>query len=512
MTVSISPLARQQYLDINGNPISGGKLFSYIAGTTTKTNTYTSSTGGSANTNPILLDSSGRTPSGVWLTDGTDYKFVLAPSTDTDPPSSPIWTEDHIKTTAITSASALSEWINPALTPTYINGVVFTLVGDQRTEFHVGRRIKATVTAGNVYGIITASVYTSLTTVAVSLDAGASLDNGLSIVYYSILTYTNHAVPNVLTNSSQIWGTKNRIINGNFDIWQRATTQSANGILSADKWGIFSTGTTFSSSQQTHTLGQTSVPWNPKYYMQHIVTSIAGSTNCCYFEQRMEGVQNLANESATVTFYAKADAAKNISLEFVQNFGTTGAPSGNVIAIGSQKIALTTAWSKYTVTVAIPSVGGKTLGSDGNDYLSLVLWMDAGSAFNSETATLGQQSGTFSFSQIQIETGSTASSFELRPLEIESNLCRRYYQQIFFSISGGSNNASTTVKNQFTFPIVMRGIPSVNVPTLTYVNASGLSIEFINANSFRTNHSVTAAGFYRAYSATDLPIESSADL
>lgn len=78
------------------------------------------------------------------------------------------------------------EWINYGLTPTYVNGTQFTVAGNQTSIFSVGRRVKVFVTAGVTYGTITASVFTSLTTVTVALDA-ASLDSGLSEVDVGIL-------------------------------------------------------------------------------------------------------------------------------------------------------------------------------------------------------------------------------------------------------------------------------------------------------------------------------------
>jgi hypothetical protein len=79
MSVSLSPVggAAGQFFDSNGNPLAGGKLYSYAAGTTTPQTTYTSSSGLTANTNPIILNSGGRVPSEIWLTDGVAYKFAL---------------------------------------------------------------------------------------------------------------------------------------------------------------------------------------------------------------------------------------------------------------------------------------------------------------------------------------------------------------------------------------------------------------------------------------------------
>jgi hypothetical protein len=90
------------------------------------------------------------------------------------------------------------EWINYGLTPTYVSGTQFTLAGNQTSIFTVGRRVKAFVTAGTVYGTITASAFTSLTTVTVKLDSG-NLDSGLSEVDVGIL---NPAAPSLSTLQS----------------------------------------------------------------------------------------------------------------------------------------------------------------------------------------------------------------------------------------------------------------------------------------------------------------------
>lgn len=75
-----------QLFDNNGNPLSGGKVFTYLGGTTTPVATYTTESASVAHTNPIILDSAGRVPSGgeIWLNDGdgTSYKFVVKTSTD----------------------------------------------------------------------------------------------------------------------------------------------------------------------------------------------------------------------------------------------------------------------------------------------------------------------------------------------------------------------------------------------------------------------------------------------
>lgn len=85
MAVNLSPIGgvAGQFFDNNGNPLAGGKIYTYAAGTTTPQVTYTSATGVTAHTNPIILDAAGRVPGGeIWLTDGLQYKFVIKTSDD----------------------------------------------------------------------------------------------------------------------------------------------------------------------------------------------------------------------------------------------------------------------------------------------------------------------------------------------------------------------------------------------------------------------------------------------
>jgi hypothetical protein len=92
MVVSLSPLggAGWQFFDDNGVPLAGGLLYTYAAGTTTPAITYTSATGVTANTNPIVLDAAGRPSNEIWLSP-VSFKFVLKDSTNVQ-----IWSMDNL--------------------------------------------------------------------------------------------------------------------------------------------------------------------------------------------------------------------------------------------------------------------------------------------------------------------------------------------------------------------------------------------------------------------------------
>lgn len=93
MSNVLSPTPKQQFFDNNGRPAVGYQLFTYEAGTTTKLSTYVSESG-SANANPIVLDYRGEC--NLWVPPNVAYKYVLAPPSDTDPPTAAIWTVDDV--------------------------------------------------------------------------------------------------------------------------------------------------------------------------------------------------------------------------------------------------------------------------------------------------------------------------------------------------------------------------------------------------------------------------------
>ena len=117
------------------------------------------------------------------------------------------------------------------------------------------------------------------------------------------------------SNISPVQSFRNKIINGNFDIWQRGTsvTGVTSGQFVADRFKTLIFGSTADVSRQSFTLGQTDVPNEPTYYHRTVVTSVAGSANYCQLQQRIESVRTLAGQTATLSFWAKADASKNIA-------------------------------------------------------------------------------------------------------------------------------------------------------------------------------------------------------
>lgn len=187
MAFKLSPVLNEQQFSNAGILLSGGKIETYLAGSSTPATTYTSPSGAVAQANPIILNSRGEVDNLIYLTTGISYKLVLKDSLN-----NVLRTYDNIEGVNDSSLT-IDQWVNSGVTPTFVSGTQFTLPGDQTSAFQVNRRVKLLVTAGTVYGYISASAFAALTTVTVVLDSGV-LDSGLSNVQLGLITPTNTSI------------------------------------------------------------------------------------------------------------------------------------------------------------------------------------------------------------------------------------------------------------------------------------------------------------------------------
>ena len=286
---------------------------------------------------------------------------------------------------------------------------------------------------------------------------------------------------------------RNKIINGNFDFWQRGTSLGAGTGYRylADRWISVAAGSTIAQSQQAFALGQTSVPNEPTYFHRCVVASSAGAGNYARLGQAIESVRTFAGKSVVLTFYAKADASKNIAVEIEQGFGGGGG-SLSVQAIAVTICALTTSWQKFYVSISVPSILGKTIGSAGNDSLNLNIWFDAGSSFNSRTNSLGQQSGTFDIAQVQLEEGTIATPFEVRPRQVELALCQRYFELGEYSLVWGAYAGGAYLRGLYPFKTTKRAIPSIVLNSSFTSNAAAASMSNTTVGSLSVQAASTA--------------------
>lgn len=190
----LSPIGNDQFIDANGDPLTGGQIETYLAGSSTFAATYTSSSGSTQQTNPIILNSLGYPTLGpVWLTGGISYKFIVKNAA-----GATLWTIDDIAGVNDT-ASSQSEWVESGLVPTYIGATSFSVPGDQTGILQINRRLRTQNTSGFIYSTISNSVFAAgITTVTVVNDGGV-LDSGLSTVAYGLLSAEDSSIPAIQT-------------------------------------------------------------------------------------------------------------------------------------------------------------------------------------------------------------------------------------------------------------------------------------------------------------------------
>lgn len=312
---------------------------------------------------------------------------------------------------------------------------------------------------------------------------------------------------------------KNWIINGMFDVWQRGTSQTTSGYGSDDRFSNAHTVSTKTNSRQAFTVGQTAVPNNPNYFCRTVVVSGGTAQSFVIKQQLIEDVTKLAGKTITLSFWAKADANKNMSIDFWQDFGVGG--STLVEGIGVQKFALTTSWQLFTKTITLPSVSGKTIGTD--SFLKLRMWFDAGADYNIRTNSLGNQSGTFDIANVSLVEGSVAVECQNQPYADVLRDCQRYYQRLSAGDGGVAmfGYATTSTSAIFSKPTI---VPLRKTPLFEYSSvilsdgtalytmtnlvlwASGIYVVGAQATSsgmtaFRPLHLELPAGAYLAFNA-----------
>ncbi|WP_369040047.1 hypothetical protein [Stenotrophomonas maltophilia] len=221
---------------------------------------------------------------------------------------------------------------------------------------------------------------------------------------------------------------KNRLINGSMRWWQRGTSFTSAG-YSVDRW-FFNAGGVNTPSLTRNPVTPGDVSTECIYFAKIAYGSVTDAANhYVVLEQRMENVTTLAGLQVAVSFivFNGGAAGRQIAVEFVQSFGTGG--STTIQGIGATKYSLVAGLNVIKHTTTIPSIAGKTLGA--NNFLCLTLWATGGSNFNARNASLGAQAGDVHFTQVQVETGASATEFEARPDGLELALCQRFYETSF---------------------------------------------------------------------------------
>jgi hypothetical protein len=272
---------------------------------------------------------------------------------------------------------------------------------------------------------------------------------------------------------------ENRIINGAFDFWQRGTSGTAVGYAAADRWRNDYFGGTVTQSRQSFTLGDTFGTNNPVFFLRQTVSGQTLASQNAVTVQAIEGVRSYAGQTITVLGWARRSSGTgNMVVELYQSFGTGGSPSA-LVFIPGQTVTLTSSWAAFALTFSVPSITGKTLGTDNNDYLAIVFWTSAGSDYNDRTNSLGLQTIGVDLWGIHTKLGTHTTAavdlYKQPELGPELARCQRYYQtsypigvavQAYTNVTDGASficiNTSDT-SNGGPLPVSMRATPEFAV-------------------------------------------------
>jgi hypothetical protein len=210
-----------------------------------------------------------------------------------------------------------------------------------------------------------------------------------------------------------------------------------------------------------------------------VFTGNAAAGSYSQLVQMVEGVKRLSGKTAIVSFWARAASGTlMIGMNAVQNFGTGGSPSGQVQALATgNSVTIGTTWARYSSVIPMPSVDGKILGTDGNDYTQIPIWLSAGASNNAPAGNIGVQSGTVTIWGVQLEIAQPGQT-QPTPLEkpdprYDLANCQRFYQNAEF-IYEGYQVAGQVVSTTRSHVAAMRASPSVNVRTGGQNNISNL--------------------------------------
>ena len=271
---------------------------------------------------------------------------------------------------------------------------------------------------------------------------------------------------------------KNQVINGAFNVWQRGTsfTPAVNTqVYSADRFYSQRDGSgTVTVSQQTFTPGAAPVAGyeGSTFYRFNQTVAGSGGTYSVACGQRIEDVRTFAGQTVTLSFWAKADSAwASPVIQIQQNFGSGGSTAVNTSLTPP---TYSTSWARYSISVAIPSVSGKTIGT--SSFLSVELW-----GKNNATQTLDIWG-------VQLEAGSVATAFQTATGTLQGELaaCQRYYAVIAEGASkilcNASAFSSTVVQGHVSFPVTMRITPSLDATSGTdYYQFETTSLDNFNS-------------------------------
>lgn len=359
---------------------------------------------------------------------------------------------------------------------------------------------------GNDNGTLTDTPPITVNTVRKPMLVAISQTTGIVQNYVGLVIDSDRSSgSNIASMPFTSTGFRNKLINGNFDFWQRGTTFSYRNPTTepdrynADRWKLVNSGGTTADrlgiSINRYPLGLGDLDDSSVYSKYALEMSIGtgGYTadSKTYLYQRVEGIENLPKGFATVSFYARSTKPNvKLGVSFRRDFAGGTAPDHITTGVekNSQKDAgfvtnLQSSWQRFSHTFQLPDCDGGQLGTAGNDGPEIRFFIRAGA--NSVSGNTGDVTeainpvyvGTSNYSiylaQVQFESGSGVTPFEIVDKSTEFVKCQRYYQTNtggttfstpFRAYTDGSFGSVSSTFNQDVFYVPAGNLLSVRFP------------------------------------------------
>jgi hypothetical protein len=360
-----------------------------------------------------------------------------------------------------TTGQILSKATNTDMDFTWITNDVGDITNIAVTSPITGGGSSGSVTIGvsaastSASGVVQLSDSTSTTSSVLASTPTATksaydLANTANTTANSATTTANAAYAAGFTNN--FFAGKNKIINGNFDIWQRGTTFSTTDTYSADRWKLYL------ASAGTVTRNTALVPTGSKYAAR-ITSNSAGFEGGFYQSIETDNALSFAGKTVTFSTQIAGTVGKTALLQISYSTADDVTPFGSwTAAATSPNLTVSGSYQTFSLTAAIPS----------NARSIRIAHGTGGTLASTEF---------LSFAQSQLEAGSVATPFQTASGSIggELALCQRYYYRttasaLFSYFSAGNNYGATTNYSLLNLPVTLRTAPASIETTGTAAN------------------------------------------
>lgn len=393
--------------------------------------------------------------------------------------------------------------------PTQTSSTTFTIPGNVVSFYDYGRRVKA-FDATTLYGTVISSSFTTNTGITLRLDSGL-LTSSLTSVAVSVLGSQNNALPD------NVYRTKNAILNGQLNIWQRgagpfAVNGSAVSAVTADRFTLNNNSSaSINASRAERSANASNVPTLAQtglFITNSLVISVSavdaaiGASDYAYLAYTMEGYdwRQIAHKPLTCSFWVNSNRTGTYCL-------TMRNGSIDRCAVFEYSISAISTWEKKVFTIPEPPTAGTWDYSTGAGlFVNFVLaagsskqitnagaWTaQSALATSNQTNFLASAGHTIKFADFRLYEGVGERPINIETIEDEYSRCQRYYNRIEDTAGGlgylGMAASTTDGYFQFEFPVTMRTTPTISANV-----ADGAAV-FAVANTGGATISVSAIG------------------